>query len=511
MSTAVDQKAASQTVVRYASPGAVRGEAAPNELNALILKVRGLFDQSRVVFRIALVYADLLERTRDVNCTYKGWSLLHYCSFTCSFSGSYSAFKPLLKVVKGLIQLRADVNLRDPEGRTPIYFLSDGGAEDKGRMLRCLLDAGAQVNPENPIVQPLHVTATFLWLQTKFLVRKGANPYALDKFGRMPLHCLVIARAFMIENAKNLLKHAPLSVEHADNFENYPLYYALVYGKIEAEVYGEIESRVAKEFVQLLLRATSGIVIQRVLRKITEEQAAPEFPPNLGFNDPIYQHDDEFSPRIAGGGRARAAKPKDGILRELQSTAAVAVRNQTYSKGGITYYLHADAHGGKHLPGTVVSKLPKRDFIERTKRTSATFYPELTPNYPAMVAHAIRMWADAGANEDQMWIEFSGPIGADEGSETSWVELYYRGELGSHIRPKSIPLGKSSESKKVKALNEAKEGALAPKPVVNAIATETLARKENRSFLETLLRNQTDSIEPVYKYLLADEAHDLFA
>ena len=432
-------------------------------------------------WQIAEKFAALISSSRNVDATYKGWSLLHYCSFLCT----HSCDDPeLLDLMQSLVHNGANPNLRDPQGRTPIYFHSGEG--DDGKTLECLLDAGAEINPANDVVAPLHVTASFLWLRTRFLVAKGANPYVLDKFGRMPIHCLVAAPDFMMENAENLVENAPLCTEHADNLQNYPLYYAMVYGP--------------REFADFLRANTSGITIRKVLEKIKIESQLSHFPPEHFFDDPIYQHDDEFSPRIAGGGRRKATKPSKDEFQKAASDATEKSQKEIFSFGGKKFHLHPDSHGGKHLTFSKNEKMKlaeKEEIVKKTIGRSALFFPHISRQYRDVLSFAIRQWATKGADTNYSYVKLSESIGADNGVETSWVELYYGGEVGSHIRPKHL-----ESNQRPNSLSQP----------ISSNHAQSIERSLHRNNRETLkYRLECDPvISIVYSYLLSSERFYLF-
>lgn len=455
----------------------------PDMFERLIDQVTRSFNPSKVndisivYFKreIGEIFVKLFTETRDVNSTHKKWTLLHYCASICTHSGG----RNLSGLMQALIRNNANPNARDHLGRTPIYFHSSGGEDDVS--LKCLLDGGAEIKPQNDLVAPLHVTASGLWLRTRFLVERGANPYALDKFGRMPLHCLVIAPDFMMENAENLLENAPLSTEHADYSGNYPLYYAMIYGP--------------DAFVKLLLKRTSGFVIQSVVKKLRVEMASHTFPPEHFFDDEIYHIDREFETRF-GGMRRNAQKPNKSAVNKATSAAVQKVKHETYVIGERTYYLHPDRHGGKHL----CFKEPKSTsaFLAQTigDDNAALFYPEFSRNYNAMLAEAITTWADAGENYDYPFVTLSRPVGADNGVETNVVQVYYGDFIGSHIRPKYIDTTDRPQS-------------LPAPQIPTVIIIERTHQKTNREMLKLQLEPDICSVL-TKSYLSPEERHFYF-
>lgn len=113
-------------------------------------------------------------------------------------------------------------------------------------------------------------------------------------------------------------------------------------------------------------------------------------------------------------------------------------QTKIYHVNNTDYYTHCDGHEAKHLKNSR-KKMKPRDFLAMTlgENSPATFYAHAAQNYNALLEQAIKRWADAGAPQPSHHT-FDHPIGADQGHETSTVEIYYGGPLGSHIRPKQI-------------------------------------------------------------------------
>jgi uncharacterized protein len=117
---------------------------------------------------------------------------------------------PLLRAAKGgdvaavklLLQYRADFNLPNEEGITPLLVaagMGHGANPTRGRYktdaqaaqcVRLLVDAGADVNQVAPRNRrtALHAAAAHGWNDTvKLLMAKGANPEAMDSRGLAPI------------------------------------------------------------------------------------------------------------------------------------------------------------------------------------------------------------------------------------------------------------------------------------------------------------------------------------
>ncbi|HEY4255466.1 MAG TPA: hypothetical protein VGM34_03875 [Chlamydiales bacterium] len=113
------------------------------------------------------------------------------------------------------------------------------------------------------------------------------------------------------------------------------------------------------------------------------------------------------------------------------------------------------------------------------------------------MAQSIQTWADSGARQDMPFVDLQTVIGADEGVETSWVEIYYGGEIGSHIRPKSRA---SIESMQKKASN----------PVKAPTLSQNRTQEVNLAALSRLLEGKEASFKLIYQYLSVREYKRLF-
>lgn len=136
----------------------------------------------------------------------------------------------------------------------------------------------------------------------------------------------------------------------------------------------------------------------------------------------------------------------------IKKGSAPPGKNQkvTIEVGEKIHYLHADSHGGpKHTkssfsfyPSSKKSKTnpasyQKEKLIKFTENGHATFFPEFASYYNANLEAALREWFLRGASHEKRLIEYDRDIGADKGRATSFVEIYYGADTGSHIRPKT--------------------------------------------------------------------------
>ena len=88
---------------------------------------------------------------------------------------------------------QVDLEEKDESGNTPLH-----GATrfDNTRMMKKLIDAGANINSKNNQEEtPLHLAAGFAKIETvRLLVSEGANLESRDKYGFTPLHEAVYMR-----------------------------------------------------------------------------------------------------------------------------------------------------------------------------------------------------------------------------------------------------------------------------------------------------------------------------
>lgn len=419
--------------------------ASDQVIESLIKRLRDFGYDPYFRSAVADAYIALLKKDRNINVQHKGLSILHYCSYT----SSYCPRNDYLELMEELLRQGADPNIKDAHGRTPLFFQSTGG-----KFMTCLVEAGAKIDSENPSVKPLHVVVCLLWKKALPLLEAGAHAYALDKFGRTPLHCAVLYSAvcpldqFEMNNVRDLLKYAPLSTEYTDIFKNYPLYYAFLYG--------------SPKLIKFLSSKTPVLVVRRVLQKLQQERRQGQYAAHDVLEDGIYQIDSQFFPAV-GGGRHKGRQPQPNKQKvEKKEEKKLDQRIETYKKRGICYSLRPDSHGKKHIKNIFAFKNKdlrirknKNAFLDMTKGGAATFYPEIAAEYNDYLAQCIRKWVDEGADLSHQFVKFSGPIGASEGRETSWVQLYYCDVTHSHMRPiceEHVKTEKAAQEKELEGL-----------------------------------------------------------
>jgi hypothetical protein len=228
-----------------------------------------LFDQKYVLDK----YRECLFDSQDINISYQGFTILHYCFYQMSWvtrplSESMKQLciekgQRLLALIKYLIQNGANINAVDEHDRTPIYFASSLWDENLNTIFWDLIaESKAIVNPINPSVNPLHVMAHLSGKYLVDLVEMGGDVFARDKFKRVPLHCAAMQNIDpRLQNIQCLIYYGPESTECVDIFGNFPLYYAIVFGN------SEIQDEIMKN--------SSVRVINEVLSKI-EREGLPE-------------------------------------------------------------------------------------------------------------------------------------------------------------------------------------------------------------------------------------------
>jgi hypothetical protein len=123
-----------------------------------------------------------------------------------------AAFSGNLEVVRILIEYNpADINARDEDGWTPLFWASRGHNFTDGSVLRLLLEHGADINPQSQSRRtPLH------WASiagapgvVRLLLEHGADVEAKDKHGETALQIAVRGREDEI--VKLLQEHEPKS------------------------------------------------------------------------------------------------------------------------------------------------------------------------------------------------------------------------------------------------------------------------------------------------------------
>jgi len=98
-----------------------------------------------------------------------------------------AAYFEKFEVVQKLIEYDADINARDKNGWTPLYWPSDGRYVKDGSVLRLLLERGADVNAraDNDGSTPLYEASRYGALEVvRLLLEHGADVEAVDLDGK---------------------------------------------------------------------------------------------------------------------------------------------------------------------------------------------------------------------------------------------------------------------------------------------------------------------------------------
>ena len=384
----------------------------------------------------ASYWTEALEKFKGMNAQVEGWTLLHYCSYQFSYQvdSQYTSGEVkdrLMCLIEYMIEHGGDIESQDEYGRTPIYFasgLSPSENELNDRFWSIFSSNPGYFNPANGDVQPLHTVAS---LSSKFvidLVKGGAETGAIDKFGRMPLHCAVIHSTFDKDflNVRCLTQYELESIEHEDCFNNTPLYYAAILG--------------SEKLLEFMLDISSVPSIDKVLKKLQEDgfletdKEIEEFETDYCIYDPIYNVPPRF--KVYLGGMPKGKKNKKTVSEKMQNASS---KKKTQYQDHDTY---SDGHSEKkHLINEKKYKAKFSDgsgyrkFAISTKSSPAKFLPEYSKNYTQELEKAVKKWVDNGAVLSQPYVEYSNIVGADNGELTQWVEIYFTESGGAQCGP----------------------------------------------------------------------------
>jgi len=163
--------------------------------------------RKRSLMHVAAIkgYADILEllieNGADINSTVNRGYMMH--------RGSDSDQTPLhmavehgdYQTVKLLVNAGADVNAKDCYGRTPLFLLASERNKETVQKGECLIDAGADMDIKvgyDRISQTpfLAATRSCKYKLVELFLKKGANRYAEDSFGKTALDIAFDNRLF---------------------------------------------------------------------------------------------------------------------------------------------------------------------------------------------------------------------------------------------------------------------------------------------------------------------------
>lgn len=120
---------------------------------------------------------------------------------------------------------------------------------------------------------------------------------------------------------------------------------------------------------------------------------------------------------------------------ETASLDEIFVRRKVREEEKITYKgikIYPDGHEDKHIvrakayqPGS------HRQWVDATKQEAASFFPDFVEKYQKNLVEAVKQSID----EEKAIIDFKKGVGAADGKETSFIEVYTTSTGGYHIRP----------------------------------------------------------------------------
>lgn len=132
----------------------------------------------------------LLSRGAEVKESGRGRTLL--MAAATSPSGRYA---DPVQTVRLVLELGANVNQRDEDGRTALHCAAESQNSATGPIMKLLIEAGAELEVADWKwgMTPLMVAADFGWDASplQVLIGAGANGKARDKLGNTPLHWCV--------------------------------------------------------------------------------------------------------------------------------------------------------------------------------------------------------------------------------------------------------------------------------------------------------------------------------
>ena len=170
-------------------------------------------------------------------------AILTYCLFRTPRAESIhsAAQKGEMEKIKLLIQQGVDVNARDYEGNTPLYFAVDTG---KIATMQLLIKSNANVHAINHKgMTPLHLAALRGNKDAvELLINRNANVHATNNMGNTPLHLAVLLGN---KDAVELLINRNSNVHATTNEGNTPLHLAVLRGN--------------KDAVELLIKSSADV------------------------------------------------------------------------------------------------------------------------------------------------------------------------------------------------------------------------------------------------------------
>ena len=410
-----------------------------DQIDEIISLINAVFTNSPLK-----IFTELLRETRDINATHDGWSLLQFAVYLWSHTNDRSE---LFELIEKVVENGGNLENLDSHNRSCVYFLStyeeEKEEEDEldDRLWNLFNPLEAHVNPQNPTVSPLHVLSANGYKYAISHLIAGANPLALDKYQRTPLHVAAAMTVFDEDfcNVKALVyfNEAPLSMK--DQFGKAPLFYAALFGENPLYLF--------------LLERSPPAIVEEVMEQINELDWPDEGADAVETNELLeeferkmmqeYHINDEIYsvpyPLKINLGEAPSKKRAKKLLLQ-QGAEALEKRKTTLTHEVNTYH---DGHGYKHcMKQNDYDKCygNNRAFAESTRDSEAMFLPEVINNqsYDDFFRTCIESWAQKGRDKDLPYVTFTTNIGAELGHMTKSVQICFTENDKAHVRPKFL-------------------------------------------------------------------------
>lgn len=454
-----------------------------------------ILDLVKIVFKENIV--ELFKNNVNENINHQivgGWSLLHLCVYQYDYivhdnkendlselffigemKQNYLRSVKLKKIglktltIKLLEHHDININLQDDQGRTPIYFAGDDW------LIKELIKRGAEINPKNDHVSPLHVISSLRNKSILPLITNNADLIKLDQFGRNPLHCA--AAKSSLENVLCLLLYSPPIVLNTyDNFGHTPLSYAIMFND-EAAINVILKCCLEYCDINILLKFIEDLNTGKLFIPQSNQEMS-ELSEKLHIYDLIYNVDPLFKLYFGGAPKKGKNSIRDNLKKEIEEKQKnLENSGQIFKHGDTVYYLHPDEHGQKHTKFS--DKIKK---LHEMGKPPATFYQKFSYSYNDTLKRVIIAYAKSGGNITL--VQFEELVGVDQNQskkmeQTNMIELYYNGIIGSHIRPKATSwLTKDDEYIDIKESEKSNQNSDEPEKTKEIEFTPSIYEKE---------------------------------